>query len=492
MQYLGFLLIALAVVGLVIGVLQRAKMKKILAAPFKKTGEVAQNPQAGDAKGTISTEGAIQVQQPLVAPCSGKPCVYYEIKVERMWEKQVNTENGVKTEKGTSTVSTTEQGSQFYVNDGSGPVGVDAREKVDTELTKSFEQAQNVSYGDLTFGQYHVHVPYHGGDERTTGIRATEKILPSDGNVFVMGKLAAGVITKQDGMLGKVLISTKGRDKLVGHTKRNMILGFVAGGVLFAGGVPTAIFGDPPKDYCANLVDAMKENTCSDRMHDDNGKTYDWKVTKAGPYKLTVSPTGTSAGHRLWPKMQVTKGGETVFEEAAPAGGNLKLTGWFDKGTYKVKIGEQSPGWIKTLKGGAGFTFDIKEVGGTEGELITKMHKGLDDLDKKLKGEDKGDDDKKADSDINCGDTVEGLKITDEKEVTCPSGCTSGTIYGTKVYTTDSPICVAAVHAGVIKSDKGGKVTVKVKSGQGSYSGSKANGVTSSKWGKYEKSFSVE
>ena len=87
MQYLGFLLLGLGVIGLVFGVLQQLKKKKILAAPFKKTGEIAANPQAGDAKGNISTEGTVRVQQPLVAPCSGKPCVYYEIKVERMWEK---------------------------------------------------------------------------------------------------------------------------------------------------------------------------------------------------------------------------------------------------------------------------------------------------------------------------------------------------------------------------------------------------------------------
>ena len=127
MHPLGIVMIVLGIVGVVVGFLQWQKMKKILAAPFKKTGEIAANPQVADAKGLISCEGAVQVQQPLVAPCSGKPCLYYEVKVERMWEKQEATEDGVKTKKGTSTVTTTEVGSQFYVNDGSGPVGVDGR-----------------------------------------------------------------------------------------------------------------------------------------------------------------------------------------------------------------------------------------------------------------------------------------------------------------------------------------------------------------------------
>src|SRR5262245_44999460 len=51
----------------------------------------------------------------------------------------------------------------------------------------------------------------------------------------------------------------------------------------------------------------------------------------------------------------------------------------------------------------------------------------------------------------------------------CPKNCTSGTIYGDGVYTTDSPICVAAVHAGVIKASKGGPVTIKVVASQPSY-----------------------
>ena len=383
MQYLGFFLLALAIGGLIFGLLQRSKMKKILSAPFRKTGEIASNPQAGDAKGTVSTEGAIQVQQPLQAPCSGKPCLYFEVKVERMWEKQVNTENGVKTEKGTSTVSTTEQGSQFYVNDGSGPVGVDAREKLDTDLTKSFEQAQNVSYGDLVFGQFSVHVPYHGGDERTTSIRAIEKILPSEGNVFVMGKLAGGNITKQDGMLGKLLISTKGRDKLVGSTKRNSILGFVAGGVLFAGGIPMSIFGEAPKDSCANMSNALTDGVCSGRVSDNSGTSHEWKVTKEGVYKIAVTATGTNANMKLWPKVLVTKDGKEMGEDGSESGESAKVIANFEKGTYKIKVADVSASHVGKLKGGAGYTLNITQASAAEAAAFKPAKKDDEEETKK-------------------------------------------------------------------------------------------------------------
>jgi len=369
--------IGLAVV--VFGFLQWSKMKKILAAPFKKTGEIAANPQAADAKGMISCEGAVQVQQPLVAPCSGKPCLYYEIKVERMWEKQEQTEDGIKTNKGTSTVTTSEVGSQFYVNDGSGPIGVDGREKVDTELTKSFEQAQNVSYGDLVFGNYQCHVPYSGGDERTTGVRAIEKILPADGNVFVMGKLAGGVITKQDGMLGKVVISTKGRDALVGSTKRNAMLGFILGGVVAVGGIPIGLLMPEGTDACAEMENAMKDGVCAARVSDNTGKTFSWKVTKEGAYKVTVTATGKDAFLKLWPKVEVTKDGKELGEDGSESGESAKVLAWFDKGTYSIKVGDVSASHVGKLKGGAGFTLDIKQATGAEADSVAKKDEGEDE-----------------------------------------------------------------------------------------------------------------
>lgn len=62
---------------------------------------------------------------------------------------------------------------------------------------------------------------------------------------------------------------------------------------------------------------------------------------------------------------------------------------------------------------------------------------------------------------------------------TCTSAATStGNVYGTGVYTADSKICRAALHAGVITSS-GGDVIVTVAGTQSSFTGSVSNGVTS-------------
>lgn len=69
-------------------------------------------------------------------------------------------------------------------------------------------------------------------------------------------------------------------------------------------------------------------------------------------------------------------------------------------------------------------------------------------------------------------------------------GSTSGSVWGTNLYTTDSSIGKAAVHAGVLRAGQEGVVTVVVKGGLPNYIGSTRNGVTTSSWGSFGKSFS--
>jgi hypothetical protein len=64
----------------------------------------------------------------------------------------------------------------------------------------------------------------------------------------------------------------------------------------------------------------------------------------------------------------------------------------------------------------------------------------------------------------------------------------SGSVWGTDIYTTDSNVCNAAKHAGVIGSD-GGAITFKMAGGCSKYVASNTNGVSSSSWGSYEASF---
>lgn len=73
--------------------------------------------------------------------------------------------------------------------------------------------------------------------------------------------------------------------------------------------------------------------------------------------------------------------------------------------------------------------------------------------------------------------------------VVCSKSGKAGSVWGTGTYTTDSSVCTAAVHAGLITFEDGGSVVAEITPGADSYTGSNANGVKTSDYGKYASSF---
>ncbi|NOQ64132.1 MAG: hypothetical protein GQ582_06430 [Methyloprofundus sp.] len=71
------------------------------------------------------------------------------------------------------------------------------------------------------------------------------------------------------------------------------------------------------------------------------------------------------------------------------------------------------------------------------------------------------------------------------------TGQETGGIWGTGIYTDDTEIAVAAVHAGLLAADQVGVIKVTIQAGQTSYSGSTAHNVTSANYNSWEGSYSV-
>ena len=67
----------------------------------------------------------------------------------------------------------------------------------------------------------------------------------------------------------------------------------------------------------------------------------------------------------------------------------------------------------------------------------------------------------------------------------------SGSLWGTDVYTTDSSLALAAVHAGALRPGETAVVRVQIVAPPASFAGSTRNGVTSSPWGAYPSAFRV-
>jgi hypothetical protein len=71
----------------------------------------------------------------------------------------------------------------------------------------------------------------------------------------------------------------------------------------------------------------------------------------------------------------------------------------------------------------------------------------------------------------------------------CSPGGALGSVWGTDIYTDDSSVCTAAVHAGIINRDDGGSVMIEIRPQRESYEGSFRNGVRSQHYDNWLGSF---
>ena len=71
------------------------------------------------------------------------------------------------------------------------------------------------------------------------------------------------------------------------------------------------------------------------------------------------------------------------------------------------------------------------------------------------------------------------------------TGAATGSLWGTGIYTDDSSLSRAAVHAGVLRVGQTGVVTVTVLPGQASYQGTTQNGVESRNYGSWTGSYQI-
>jgi hypothetical protein len=81
------------------------------------------------------------------------------------------------------------------------------------------------------------------------------------------------------------------------------------------------------------------------------------------------------------------------------------------------------------------------------------------------------------------------FRVTGGAMVQFGGGFVGSTVWGSDIYSLDSSLAMAAVHAGLLKNSETGIVTVAILGPQNSFAGSTRNGVTSSSWGPFPGAF---
>jgi len=359
------LVIGLAVLGF--GFWNHLKGKRILAAPFKKTGELAKNPVSEDPKGAMSTEGAVQAPaKQLLSPCSKTPCLYYEVKIERLWEKTETTQDGTKTVKGSTTLDTLKNGATFGVDDGSGAIEVDFSKGGDFDMMKDgFKKELNGRSwsSNIKFGELEYDVPPIGSsDGYTIGFKATEKYVPVEGNLFVLGKIEGGKIIKPGWR--SMMASSKGRDGLLASVAKKKKFSFIGGGVSAVAAIPLMIFGpkaDPQtSSSCMSTMSDVRAR-CHDNVSSKTGDDFEWTVTKEGKFEVVaIAPNKKIA---LAPGVRVESAdGKVVGEGSASLGGTAIAHVDVKPGKYKVVV-FPADGYMVD-KGGFDYDLEIRSGSG--------------------------------------------------------------------------------------------------------------------------------
>jgi len=251
----GALLLAIAFIAGIYWFIMARKAGKIRDVPFRKPSEIQQQgPASADAKGQVSCEGQVQ-GQPLIAPASGQPCLYWEFELVRQWEKSSTDSNGNRsTSSGSTSVNTEKLGTVFTLTDGTGGVAIDCTKKPDSDLKTSHSSEIRIGMllpGELQFGNLRTQVPHLPGGENVKGFKGVEKIVPFQAGqtLFALGKLTQGQHGPTLGDMGwsSLMLSDKGREATLGSAVKGAKIGMITtaastgiGAILLVVGLVTA------------------------------------------------------------------------------------------------------------------------------------------------------------------------------------------------------------------------------------------------------------
>lgn len=178
--------VGLIVLGVILTRVQRGLAQKSRQLRDIPPYEVAA--LAGQPSGLpVVVTGTLRCDHPLKAEISGQLCAYYEMSVVRESESEERDSAGkTRRTRDSETVASNRQAAAFAIEDATGRVVVrpDGAEFDARQVVSRFEPVQ--SGGSITIGGFHFNP---SSESNTIGYRSTEKLLPVDAPILVLGVL---------------------------------------------------------------------------------------------------------------------------------------------------------------------------------------------------------------------------------------------------------------------------------------------------------------
>jgi hypothetical protein len=237
---LGFfaaVLIMGGLLALVYGAMRKMKAGRLTDAPLVSTGDAStRGAQVANPKGSISAQGRLLCQQPLISPVSGKQCLYYRVKVTAV------TKSGDETKE--KTIEDVKAAAQFALDDGSGPVWIDATQggvnddEETTSMNKEIGIIGGLTGNALQFGNYSVQAGILSIGTKYV-VEETLWPLPASGSMFACGKSNNNTIAPPGWR--ELIVSNKSRDELLAGVTKAAKQFLVGGGAVTGVGAVTAV-----------------------------------------------------------------------------------------------------------------------------------------------------------------------------------------------------------------------------------------------------------
>lgn len=319
------------------------------------------------------------------------------------------------------------------------------------------------SYRGKTGQRYTFYFP--GGGTLSSRLWGTD--LYTDDSSIATAAVHAGLINAQNG--GTVTIEIRPGASSYQGTSRNGVnsqsYGPYSGSFVFIGGgttvVPTSATTAVNTVTPANAIQGSW-STQADTYRGKDGQRYTFTFPGGGTLSSRVWGTdlytddSSIASAAVHAGLITAQNGGTVTIEIRP--GSSSYQGTNRNGVNSQGYGPFSGSFVFISSGTTGTT-QITPVNTIPGDWSTQA------------------------------DTYRG-KNGQRYTITFPGGGTlSSRVWGTDLYTDDSSIASAAVHAGLITPQNGGTVTIEIRAGAPGYQGSSRNGVTSQGYGSWQGSF---
>jgi len=230
------LIVAVGIIVVIYGAMQKFKAGRLSKAPLVSTGDAgARGSQVAGEKGIISAQGTVQCPTPLTAPASGKPCLYYELKVTGSWKEGDSSKS--------KDYITDKVAADFAIDDGSGAVKIVASKGGTFDLEKSHDETKKEGiFADLknavgnkepiVFGQYLFDNP---AMSKANKFHCVEKILPVSEKIYACGKTEGDAIIAPG--FKSLILSPKSYEELLGDTAAGAKKALMGGGAAIAVGV---------------------------------------------------------------------------------------------------------------------------------------------------------------------------------------------------------------------------------------------------------------